>query len=239
MTLFKYFSFDQGDLKLDSFRNNYLWFSKPDFLNDPEDCNIKYIRDSADIINKKDPKTCDTIISNFNQLGICCFTQRNDNPHMWNTYADNHRGICIEYDTTNFDDHFSSLLRSKCRLRPVDYRESKIDLTKNITLEQYSDDGGSFSVPLSNIMQDPRNFDSLLENLSLQKSIIQWSAEEELRLILTPLAKKNKLVSVEELDRGYKVPIKREYITGVYLGLHTEQSIKQEIINIFGEHIIH
>ncbi|HEU4472929.1 MAG TPA: DUF2971 domain-containing protein, partial [Flavisolibacter sp.] len=34
---------------------------------------------------------------------ICCFSENNDSTLMWSHYADNHKGICIEYDFENVD----------------------------------------------------------------------------------------------------------------------------------------
>ncbi|MDD3772392.1 MAG: DUF2971 domain-containing protein, partial [Weeksellaceae bacterium] len=120
MTIFKYFNFDLKDLskdkKLESFRENYLWFSKPKFFNDPFDCNmevIKYYNNFLNSINTIAEKADDLIINSTKEFGICCFSKTNNNIHMWSHYADSHKGICIEYDSSEFNDYFSQLL--KCR----------------------------------------------------------------------------------------------------------------------------
>ncbi|MDR5819304.1 DUF2971 domain-containing protein [Caballeronia sp. LZ043] len=52
----------------------------------------------------------------FNDFGVLSLASNWDNPLMWSHYADEHRGICIEYET---DDH-------RCKdLRPVNYRSSR------------------------------------------------------------------------------------------------------------------
>ncbi len=52
----------------------------------------------------------------FKDHGVLSMARSWDNPLMWSHYADEHRGICIEYET---DDH-------RCTtLGPVDYRSSR------------------------------------------------------------------------------------------------------------------
>ncbi|SAL18501.1 hypothetical protein AWB64_01256 [Caballeronia sordidicola] len=52
----------------------------------------------------------------FKDFGVFSLASNWDNPLMWSHYADEHRGICIEYET---DDH-------RCKeLGPVNYRSSR------------------------------------------------------------------------------------------------------------------
>ncbi|WP_176058974.1 DUF2971 domain-containing protein [Paraburkholderia sp. BCC1876] len=52
----------------------------------------------------------------FKDYGVLSMASSWDNPLMWSHYADEHRGICIEYET---DDH-------RCKvLGPVNYRSSR------------------------------------------------------------------------------------------------------------------
>jgi hypothetical protein len=43
---------------------------------------------------------------------------------MWAHYANNHKGVCLEYDTQNFDDNVIKLLH------PVCYSRNRIDVTE-------------------------------------------------------------------------------------------------------------
>jgi hypothetical protein len=62
------------------------WYSKYSELNDPFEG--IYVNQSCNI-------AVDALIQT---LRVCCFSERNDNLLMWAHYADNHRGICLEYD---------------------------------------------------------------------------------------------------------------------------------------------
>jgi hypothetical protein len=35
----------------------------------------------------------------LNKRGVCCFSEKVDDPLMWSHYADGHRGFCLEFDT--------------------------------------------------------------------------------------------------------------------------------------------
>lgn len=35
----------------------------------------------------------------YPEFSVICFSEANDNSSMWGNYADNHRGVCLEYDT--------------------------------------------------------------------------------------------------------------------------------------------
>ncbi|WP_175726375.1 DUF2971 domain-containing protein [Burkholderia ambifaria] len=62
------------------------WFSKYSELNDPFEG--RYVNKSSDI-------GMDVLIQ---KIRVCCFSKRNDNLLLWAHYAENHRGVCLEYD---------------------------------------------------------------------------------------------------------------------------------------------
>jgi Protein of unknown function (DUF2971) len=49
----------------------------------------------------------------FSSKGVLSLSERWDSPLMWSHYADNHRGLCIEFDTTELPHP---------NLRPINYR---------------------------------------------------------------------------------------------------------------------
>jgi len=63
-------------------------------------------------------------------IGIFCLSACKDNLLMWSHYADGHRGICLEFSTSQ-DQLFG------CRLDPVVYKELHPELfvTDNVNLE--------------------------------------------------------------------------------------------------------
>lgn len=240
MTIFKYFNFDLKDLskdkKLESFRENYLWFSKPKFFNDPFDCNmevIKYYNNFLNSINTIAEKADDLIINGTKEFGICCFSETNNNIHMWSHYADSHKGICIEYDSSEFNDYFSQLLKCRCYLKPVDYKVKLINLDGDIEWTKHSE--FSEYKRIASIIKDPKELDVLFEKLLLQKNEGIWSNERELRLIIGGLARQNN--KDRELPFGYKIPFRRDMIKGVIFGVNTPDSLKSEVKKIFGTEI--
>jgi hypothetical protein len=90
----------------------------------------------------------------FEQRGVCCFSEKRDDLLMWSHYADGHRGFCLELDGSL--DPFS-------QARKVTYADK---------------------VPLVNplgLLLDPKKF-SPLEAMMLTKSI-HWAYEHEWRLL--------------------------------------------------------
>ena len=59
------------------------------------------------------------------RIKVCSFSERNDSILMWSHYANEHKGICIEYDFKNDNDIFNVL-------EPVFYAEAGFDLTPYI-----------------------------------------------------------------------------------------------------------
>lgn len=237
MKIYKYFGFNQIDLltdkKIESFKENYLWFSKPRFFNDPFDCNlevIKYYNDFLNRINSVVDKAEDLLINNTKEFGICCFSESNDNIHMWSHYADSHKGVCVEYDSSNFEDYFSQLLQSRCNLRPVDYRKQLINLDGDIEWkihQEYTE-----FKRFASIVKNPKELDLLFEKILLQKNKEIWSTEKELRLIIGGLARQNN--KDKELNAGYKIPIKRSIVKSIIFGVNASEKLKSEIREIFG-----
>jgi hypothetical protein len=250
--IYKYFSFDTDNLandkKLDSLKNNYLWFSKPRFFNDPFDCNMQilsyYDKFLSTIKDRFQDNVVNNIISGTSNFGICCFSETNDNEHMWAQYTNCHKGICVEYQYTeeDFDDYFSETLQCKCDLQKVDYRDNLIDLNGKIEWEekvpctQYETIDTIFSLRL-----DFKKIDRLFEKLLLQKKKQIWQNEQERRLIILGKAREHiqqkKAKNCEELDTGYKIPIKKELIKSITFGVNAPENLKKEIENIFEDNV--
>lgn len=237
MKVYKYFSFDINDLdndkKIDSLQNNYLWFSKPRFFNDPFDCNMEilnYYNEFINSINGFGENAKDLIINNTKDFGVCCFTESNDNIHMWSHYAESHKGICVEYDATAFNDYFSESLTAKCFLHKADYRDNLINLD---SAEELNKEFGKNS--MTEIIKDPRILDNLFEKLLLQKRRDIWENEEEHRLIVGGLAiERGKM---ESLPAGHKVLIKRDMIKSIIFGNKTPENVREKIHSIFNDSV--
>ncbi len=93
---------------------------------------------------------------------IACLTIKNDNLPMWTHYANNHKGICIEYDTTTIKNIL--VLDS---LFPVKYKEEFLD-------------GIAYMMKYE---KDKTKMFHFFDRLAVQK-LIDWEYEQEWRLIL-------------------------------------------------------
>ncbi|MEX3960905.1 DUF2971 domain-containing protein [Paraburkholderia sp. EG286B] len=86
------------------------WYSKYSELNDPFE---------GIYVNRSNDIAFDALIQKFR---VCCFSKRNDNLLLWAHYAENHRGICLEYDIPD-DVHKKTFF-------PITYSESQPVLEK-------------------------------------------------------------------------------------------------------------
>jgi hypothetical protein len=74
---------------LQSLRKETNWYSKLHLLNDPFEC---YLVDNTNT----------DIYQHFtSSLCACCFSKNMNEILMWSHYADNHRGVCLEFEITN------------------------------------------------------------------------------------------------------------------------------------------
>lgn len=89
---------------------------------------------------------------------IASFTTKSYNLPMWNHYANEHRGICLEYDTDDIQ-----IIYQKNRLFPVVYMEQLPD----ITCKMFHKESPQFT---------------LFSSLAIQK-LKDWSYEDEWRMV--------------------------------------------------------
>lgn len=119
--LYKYY----GDKprKLEMVKANRMWYSAPCNFNDPFDCEISINEDEifksvlrafpdARGIRKgsykwkefsglihQELKTLQIVFDKLKySMGISCLSESNDSLLMWAHYANNHRGMCVEYE---------------------------------------------------------------------------------------------------------------------------------------------
>ena len=109
------------------------WYSRYDCLNDPYE---------GSYINNSGEPVFDHLITS---LRVLCFSRRHDNLLLWAHYAENHRGICLEYEFTDevyrsecFDVKYSSCqpILDRVETYPAGVtvhkdREAKVFLTKS------------------------------------------------------------------------------------------------------------
>lgn len=91
---------------------------------------IKMLRDE---FAEVEDRVCDDLIEIVDQLRTrmrdtmltYCMTERCDNPVLWENYADNYSGFCIEYDFSKLDQHSFSDYINLVFLFPMTYRKRK------------------------------------------------------------------------------------------------------------------
>lgn len=133
-----------GKYAIDELLNNYIFFPNRDALNDPFDSMPEAIKLSDDPmeINQLQQRILDSadnsILRNYiktkmsikdlyefaynkipefvNSFGIACFSMYFQNLPLWAGYANNHKGACIQYDTSKDREFFD-------RLKPINYVE--------------------------------------------------------------------------------------------------------------------
>lgn len=136
--LYKYQPVDPQ--RIESLKQNKIWFSKATALNDPFDCRSTYF-DKGELIatfkkhklDKISGKTIEELTNGMdefmdfqrNNIELTCFSEKASNMPMWGNYADNHKGICIEYDFTQLEveNPFSKYLF------PVGYESNRYNIT--------------------------------------------------------------------------------------------------------------
>ena len=140
--MYKYYPDTQ--LHLNSIKNNKMWYSAPCNFNDVFDCDIsidnnkvfdealKLLLDERSILSGSSVWKNLKIIMNqklkvmqtyFDSLkyttGVSCFSELDDSLLMWAHYANNHCGMCVEYDLLEI----SKILRFTAV--PIIYSEEK------------------------------------------------------------------------------------------------------------------
>ncbi len=143
--VYKYLRFDKYTLP--NLNKKILWFSDPSNFNDPFDSRIipQQSYSSDDIIkynewrmsndlpymhpddikdniewNERDPEGwAKSFHEKINEttVSVCCFSRDQNNILMWSHYADGHKGLCLEFDTSEDTDFF----RPVGRYRSVKY----------------------------------------------------------------------------------------------------------------------
>lgn len=180
-SLYKFYG--DTSLNLTTIRNNRMWYSAPYHFNDVFDCDVfidrekildsalqlasegrkvrryspmwKHIKSSLD----QPIKAFESVFQKLKQnTGIACLTESCDSLLMWAHYANNHKGMCVEYALSAITNqlHFTPL--------PVIYSDEKTKFSPN---------------DLNYISKDAEKL--LTESLTSKST--EWSYENEWRII--------------------------------------------------------
>ena len=144
-----------------------------------------------------------------NRFGIASLTTRFNDALMWSHYASSHRGICIEYD---FSDYFEQLESSKMLLFPVNYSDKRVTIDQNI-LDK---------IDLKNIEEKGRKDLLKLFFDGLYTKNEAWKYEDEIRSI-TLLNEK------QDMD-SRKIYVKS--ISAIYFGNKMAELTKKSLLKL-------
>lgn len=92
-SLFKFYCLNLNNI--DSLFRNYFYLSNPGDFNDPFDCNVNLFEN----IELREMPTVKR--NNYQNIGVCSFTEVVDNHLMWAHYADNFSGWALEFGGQN------------------------------------------------------------------------------------------------------------------------------------------
>jgi hypothetical protein len=88
--------------ELNAIRENYLWCSRFDSLNDPMEGAFGLTATAARAPDG--PLVSPEVRSVMQQMGVCCFSDTYESDVMWAHYAGEYRGICVEYSAHDLRD---------------------------------------------------------------------------------------------------------------------------------------
>ena len=131
-------------------------------------------------------------INDYNRISelvkIACFTEIPVNLPMWAHYADNHEGICLEYDVKGLHENLANMIF------PVKYVDELLDIMKFVLAKNCID----------------QNQANVATYMCIQK-LNDWSYEKEWRYIFLPSMKKDYLEKfpLDYFDGGEEIPFGR------------------------------
>lgn len=64
----------------------------------------------------------------YGQVRICCFTTHNRNLLLWSHYADSHKGLCIEFDSTKFPISYAYKVKYNDNFPTIEYPRPENEL---------------------------------------------------------------------------------------------------------------
>lgn len=135
--------------EIDTIENKQIYLCKPMVYEDKGDCQVKF--DEKDIImhyleHRPDINITDELITRIknemkdnskwvklmdtmrNDCLVACCTEKYDNDYMWDNYANNSKGICIEYDLIELLDSVRKNNWSYMPIRYVKDRNNQKDI---------------------------------------------------------------------------------------------------------------
>ena len=182
-----------------SILNSSLLISKIDTLNDPYDMTYGLTELPPELTDDKRHNLAEKIRSRVNDIfGVICFSRSYSIPTMWAHYADNHKGICLIFDSADFPDNIGD------SLIPVIYDNKRITISCS---ELHPSESGSRG-------RSESYHNSFKKSLHYKSK--SWEYEEETRLIISSEKRK--------IGKGF-YPLKPGMLKGVILGYNCDYTV--------------
>lgn len=206
---------------IESLITGEVYFSSPEQLNDPFDCQIDIKKSLNTAINKVQgnqkkallsiQQKLDNIFSEVEKdiktFGVWSCSLELENSLMWSHYGDEHRGICLAYKLPDkFVDH---TLGEVIGMHPVEYKKDPIT---------------NWFIDNSKINGEPPPLDDFITSLIVKLLISKdgcWKLEKEGRVI-------SKTQGLKEIGKPA--------LQQVCFGLRTSESDRKLIRNILDKH---
>lgn len=177
-------------------QNHEMSLSSPSTFNDPFDCHMAFPGASKQDLFTRSRNIVDAI------WRVGCLTESPCNRLMWSHYADNHRGLCIEYDFSAFDPFTAGVTFS-----PVIYSQKRPQVSEKLLINVDSDH------------LDRQDYRFLTSTLFTKDSV--WQYESEWRIA--------KGVHMDTLSSSPYFEFTMPPITAVYFGAAIDDSYKGQV----------
>lgn len=203
--------------KINSIKNNKFWLSTAENLNDPFELKSFYITEEKIKKHNYPIEVINQLIKSSKNILIGCFTTKFlDNLPMWAHYANNHSGICVEYEIKKPQFFF-----------PISYEETRVPA--NVVLMNCASliNKRISGVITEKELSDLEFYQSIIFHNNLIKDI-SWRYEDEYRLIYPSfhipdnILKDDGGVLLDNDTIGLK-------IKNIYLGMNCTDKYKEEI----------
>lgn len=228
---------DENPIIKNGNENDYLWFSKPELLNDPFDCYLNNLFEFEHLntfyksLGLIDSHQQEDFLGILKNIGILSLSSKLENLTMWALYAESYQGACMVLDCEKLKQSLNSLLHAYCGPFEAFYRDSPIPLT-GPRINPHFDLGIKSANPevflhLHGFMRDPRHREELFKALYTQKHKDTWKNEHEFRMIIMPggLREARKF----ESGPGYKINVLKDCLRGIVFGHRVKEARMEKI----------
>lgn len=164
---------------------------------------------------------------------MVCFSKQNNNSAMWGNYADNHRGVCLVYETdsdqcisVNNHKHCVKAVTYDARLLERNFFETVGRLT-HPQFESWLTGRDGISQCYKKIVRDlddwrERYWEAF--DAKYYQKIKAWEHEQEYRIVL------NDMLDSYDKPEDRNLPYNPEHLTGVIFGVRTSEYDKKRIM---------